>query len=123
MSILLYGANGYTGELVARRAAALGLPPSKLILGGRRAEALTPLAAELGFERRAFSLESPQEIDGALAGVKVVLSCAGPFSHTAKPLVGACLRARVHYLDITGEIEIFEALWARDAEARAACVM
>jgi short subunit dehydrogenase-like uncharacterized protein len=123
MSILLYGANGYTGELVARRAAALGLPPSTLILGGRRAKALAPLGAELGFERRAFSLERPEEIGAALAGVKVVLSCAGPFSHTAKPLVDACLRARVHYLDITGEIEVFEALWARDAEARAAGVM
>jgi short subunit dehydrogenase-like uncharacterized protein len=123
MAILLYGANGYTGELVARGAAARGLLPSTLILAGRRAEALAPLAAELGFEQRAFALERPDQIDRALMGVKVVLSCAGPFAHTAKPLVDACLRARAHYLDITGEVAVFQALWARDAEARAAGVM
>jgi len=123
VAILLYGAYGYTGELVARRAAARGLPASSLILGGRRAEALAPLAAELGFGPRAFALNLPGEIDRALAGVKVVLSCAGPFAHTAGPLVEACLRARVHYLDITGEVDVFQALEARDAEARAGGVM
>jgi short subunit dehydrogenase-like uncharacterized protein len=123
MAILLYGANGYTGELVARRAAARGLPPSRLLLAGRRAEALAPLATELGFEQRTFALERPDEIDRALRGVTVVLSCAGPFAHTAKPLADACLRARAHYLDITGEVAVFQALWARDAEARAAGVM
>lgn len=123
MPILLYGANGYTGELVARRAAARGMAPSRLILAGRRAEALAPLAAELGFEARAFGLDGPNEIDRALRGVDVVLSCAGPFAHTARALAEACLRGRVHYLDITGETSVFEALWARDAEARAAGVM
>lgn len=122
MKILLYGANGYTGALVARRAAARGVPLA-LILAGRRAEALAPLAAELGFEQRAFALDRPDELDRALAGVKVVLSCAGPFTHTAKPLVDACLRAKAHYLDITGEVAVFQMLWARDAEARAAGVM
>jgi short subunit dehydrogenase-like uncharacterized protein len=120
VAILLYGANGYTGELVARRAAARG---SRLILAGRRGEALAPLAAELGFEQRAFALDRPDEIDRALVGVDVVLSCAGPFTQTAKPLVDACLRARAHYLDITGEVAVFQMLWARDAEARAAGIM
>jgi short subunit dehydrogenase-like uncharacterized protein len=123
MAILLYGANGYTGELVARRAAARGLGRGALILAGRRAEALASLGAELGFEQRAFALEDSGEIDRALAGVEVVLSCAGPFAHTATPLVDACLRGGAHYLDITGEISVFESLWARDAEARAAGIM
>lgn len=123
MAILLYGANGYTGELVARRAAARGAGRGALILAGRRAEALASLSAALGFEHRAFALDDPAEIARALTGVKVVLSCAGPFAHTAKPLVDACLRAGAHYLDITGELSVFQALWARDAEARAAGVM
>jgi short subunit dehydrogenase-like uncharacterized protein len=123
MSILLYGANGYTGELVARRATACGVSASSLILAGRRSETLAPLAAELGFAQRAFTLDRPNEVARALAGVKVVLSCAGPFVRTAQPLASACLRAGVHYLDITGELDVFEALWARDADARAAGVM
>jgi short subunit dehydrogenase-like uncharacterized protein len=117
VSLLIYGANGYTGELVARRAVERGLPA---ILAGRRADALASLAGELGRPFRAFALAEPAAIDTGLAGVTVVLNCAGPFSRTAAPLVEACLRARAHYLDITGEIAVIEAMAARDAEARAA---
>lgn len=115
MSLLIYGANGYTGELIARRAADRGLAA---ILAGRRAEALAPLAAELRRPLRAFALDQPASIDAGLEGVTAVLNCAGPFSRTAAPLAEACLRSRVHYLDITGEIGVIEALAARDGEAR-----
>ena len=117
---LLYGANGYTGELVARLAAAQGHRP---ILAGRSADGVCALSEQLGLERRLFSLEEPSRIDEALAGMSVVLHCAGPFSRTSRPMADACLRTRTHYLDITGEVGVFEALAARDAEARAAGVM
>src|SRR5205085_3389842 len=48
---------------------------------------------------------------------------AGPFRHTARPLADACLAARTHYLDITGEADVLEALAGRSAEARAAGVV
>ena len=38
-------------------------------------------------------------------------------------MADACLRNRVHYLHITGEIDVFEALAARDAEAKSRGVM
>lgn len=117
MSLLIYGANGYTGALVARRAAGTGV---RAILAGRRADAVNALAAELGCAGRVFRLDDPTAIAVELRGVRVVLNCAGPFSRTAAPLVDACLRARAHYLDITGELEVLEALAGRDAEARAA---
>ena len=119
MSLLIYGANGYTGELTARRAVDRGLPA---ILAGRRADALEPLAAALDRPFRVFALDQPASVDAGLAGVTVVLNCAGPFSRTAAPLVEACLRARAHYLDITGEIAVLEAMAAHDAEARASGV-
>jgi short subunit dehydrogenase-like uncharacterized protein len=117
---LLYGANGYTGELVARLARARGHRP---ILGGRRAAEVCALAEELQLERRLFDLEDPARVDDALGGMALVLHCAGPFSRTARPMADACLRTRTHYLDITGEVAVFEELAARDAEARAARVM
>src|SRR4051794_20260062 len=116
MSLLIYGATGYTGELIARRAVACGLPA---IPAGRRGDVLDRLAAELDRPCRVFALDQPSSIDAALAGVTVVLNCAGPFSRTAAPLVEACLRARAHYLDITGEIPVLESMAARDTEARA----
>ena len=105
---MIYGANGYTGRLCARMAKQRGLKP---ILAGRNAAELEKLAKELGFESRAFGLEA---ID--LEGIKAVLHCAGPFSATAKPMLDACLAAGAHYLDITGEIPVFEAIHARNAE-------
>ncbi len=106
---MIYGANGYTGELIAREAARRGHRP---IIAGRNAEALDRLARELNLEARVFPVEQPH-----LAGVGLVLHCAGPFSRTSAPMVDACLHGSVHYLDITGEISVFEAIMARSAEA------
>jgi short subunit dehydrogenase-like uncharacterized protein len=52
-----------------------------------------------------------------------VLHCAGPFEDTWRPMVDACLRNRVHYLDITGEITVLEALAARGADAQRAGIL
>jgi short subunit dehydrogenase-like uncharacterized protein len=119
-SWMLYGANGYTGELIARRAAAAGIRP---VLAGRSAETVRRLAAELALEHRAFALDDPAAVDRGLAGMAAVLHCAGPFSRTAAPMAEACLRGHVHYLDITGEIEVFESLAARAAAAQRAGVI
>jgi short subunit dehydrogenase-like uncharacterized protein len=119
-SFLLYGANGYTGGLVARLAVERGLRP---VLAGRDRAKIEPLAAELGLEYKSFALDDGAAIAAALAGFSVVLHCAGPFSRTSKPMADACLKTGTHYLDITGEIAVFESLAARSAEAQAARVM
>ncbi len=117
---MIYGANGYSGELIAREARRRGLRPA---LAGRSAERIAPLARELDCECQTFALADAAATTQALAGMTLVLNCAGPFSATAAPLATACLEAGAHYLDITGEIEVFEALHARDAEAKAAGVV
>jgi short subunit dehydrogenase-like uncharacterized protein len=110
VALLIYGANGYTGQLIARKAKARGESP---ILAGRSPEKLKPLAGELGLPLRAFDLREPD-----LTGVDAVLHCAGPFSATSRPMVDACLAARAHYLDITGEALVFEDVLGRDREAK-----
>ena len=120
MNWLLYGANGYTGELIAREAARRGLRP---ILAGRSRPAIEALARELGLESRAFALDGAGPAQGALDGVGLVLHCAGPFSATAAAMMSACVRARAHYLDITGEITVFEMAQSRSALAHAAGVV
>jgi len=119
-SFMIYGATGYTGSLIAREAVRQAMHP---ILGGRTAERLASLAGELGLERRAFSLDSPGAIADGLRDVHTLLNCAGPFSRTARPMADACLRNGTHYLDITGEADVFEALAAWDAQARDAGVV
>ncbi len=117
---VIYGANGYTGRLIARYAVELGHQP---ILAGRHAAPVQAVAAELGLSARLFDLGDPVALDRGLADVRAVLHCAGPFAHTSRPMVDACLRNRVTYLDITGEVSVFEACAVRDAEARDAGVM
>lgn len=118
--ILVYGATGYTGKLTARTAKNLGLSP---ILAGRNETKVRAIASELGLDWRAFDLSDTASLEAALSEVAVVLHIAGPFSATARPMVDACIRTNTHYLDITGEIDIFEALAGRDGEARLAGIM
>lgn len=112
--LLIYGANGYTGTLVAEQAIARGGRPA---LAGRNPDAVGSLARRLETRHRIFDLRDPSEIDKHLQAVRAVLNCAGPFAHTATPLVEACLRNGVHYLDITGEVDVFERLAEHDAAA------
>ena len=117
---MLYGANGYSGELTARAAAAAGMQP---VLAGRSGAALEALGHELKLESRVVALDSPAALAAALEGVSLVLNCAGPFSATARPMIAACLAARSHYLDITGEVDVFEFAASLDTVARAAGVV
>jgi short subunit dehydrogenase-like uncharacterized protein len=118
--LLIYGSYGYSGDLITRRAIERGLAP---ILAGRDVNALRRQAQELDLEYRVASLDDAAALHGALAGVRTVLHCAGPFIHTSRRMADACLQAGAHYIDITGEISVFERLAARDAEARARGVM
>ena len=120
MTFLLYGANGYTGELIARRAVASGHRP---VLGGRTAEAVANLAGELGLDHRVSSVDDAKSLDSMIGDATTVLNCAGPFSRTAVRVASACMRRGAHYLDITGEMAVFESLAARSAEAVRANVM
>jgi short subunit dehydrogenase-like uncharacterized protein len=118
--LVIYGSTGYTGRLIVDEAMRRGLRP---VLAARNESALRAQAEPLGLTWRVASIDDPKALDAALAGATVVLHCAGPFSHTWRAMSDACLRARAHYLDITGEIAVFEGLFSRDAEARARGIM
>ncbi len=119
-NFMIYGANGYTGELIAREASKRGMKP---ILAGRSQNKVEPLAKELNLIFRTFSLADKKSLEYTLKEVDFVLHCAGPFSLTSQPMVEACLRLGKHYLDITGEIAVFEAMAKRDAAAKKAGIM
>lgn len=114
---MIYGANGYTGRLLLERAVAAGHAP---VLGGRRVSQIVPLAERHGLEHRIFGLDDGADLDHGLAGLDAVVHCAGPFSVTAGPMLDGCLRHGVDYLDITGEIGVFEAIHQRSPTVRRA---
>ena len=116
---MIYGANGFTGRLIAREAKRKNFRP---VLAGRRAAPVQALAAELDMPSRSFDVSDPPAA-AALGDVDLVLNCAGPFAATSRPMLDACLATRTHYLDITGEIDVFVAAHARHAEAQAAGIV
>jgi short subunit dehydrogenase-like uncharacterized protein len=119
-TLLIYGATGYTGELIAREAARRGLSP---IVAGRTASKVDQLANELGTEGRTFDLSDIDATLRGLAGVTVIVNAAGPFAVTSAPLLEAALAVRAHYLDTTAELGAFLQSEAADAAARRAGTM
>lgn len=116
---MIYGANGFTGRLIAREARRGGLAP---VLAGRSA-AVHALGADLGLESRVFDLETPAGVARNLEDVALVLHCAGPFARTARPMLAGCLATGTHYLDITGEHAVLEHLHGQGAGAARAGVV
>ena len=112
---VLYGATGYTGVLLAEEAAKRGHRP---VLAGRSAEKLRALGERLHLEWKAVPLDDSAGLRALLDGAGAVLHAAGPFLQTSQPMADACLDAGCSYLDITGELPVFEALFARDMEAK-----
>ncbi len=117
---LIYGANGYTGKLTVKEARKRGLRP---LIGGRSAGPLTRLAGDTGCKHVVLDLDERDRLRRHLKDVSVVLNCAGPFHRTARPLIEACLDTNTHYVDITGEIDVFEYAHSRHHAAIAAGIV
>ncbi len=118
--VLLYGANGYTGTLIARYAKDFQLQP---ILAGRKEADIKTLAEQLQLPFLIFSLDDEATLLNALKEVAVVIHAAGPFVYTAKQMVEACIATGTHYIDINGDISVFEFIKRYDEKAKVANVM
>jgi short subunit dehydrogenase-like uncharacterized protein len=115
--VLLYGAYGYTGRLAAELAAAKQLD---VVLAGRNKDALAALGDRLGLPTRVVGLDDPKRLSEILKDITCVVHMAGPFATTSPPMLNACLATQTNYIDITGEIEVFEAMWSREDEIKRA---
>lgn len=117
---LIYGANGYTGDLIARYAQKYNLEP---ILAGRRKEVIEPLAIKLNLPYKIVDLDDSTSLQAVLKEVKLVIHAAGPFQYTARQMIEACLQTGTHYLDINGDIAVFEMIKRYAAAAKKAGIM
>lgn len=106
---MIYGAYGYTGRLIVEAALARGHKP---VLGGRDPQRTTDLGLATGLPVRVFGLKDRNTVRRSLRGLRAVLHAAGPFSATAEPMLEGCIAEGCHYLDITGEIDVFERVFA-----------
>ena len=118
--VLIYGCYGYTGKLISELAAKAGI---KAVLSGRDEQKVAELARSLNLKHSSFDLDDEQKVIEQIKDFKVVLHCAGPFIYTAKKMANACIKAKTHYLDITGEYQVFEAMFRLSDAAATVGVM
>jgi short subunit dehydrogenase-like uncharacterized protein len=116
--VLIYGATGFTGRLIAGQ-----LRHSRLVVAGRTPHRVQALAEDLGVTSRVIALDEPETLDEALDDVEVVINAASPFALTAPRLIVSCLRTKTHYLDITGELGVFRSAFGYDDAARKRGIM
>lgn len=119
-TLMIYGANGYTGRMATEYAKAAGL---NVIVAGRDQSKVTELATKLGIRANVFSLDDEVSVERALVGVTAILNCAGPYHRTAKILMRAAINTGCHYLDIAAELDSYQLAEQLDNEAKAADVM
>ena len=112
---LLYGANGYTGQLIAKQASQYGLQP---ILAGRNEEQIRAMANQLNLPYHIIDINDATNLLAALKEVRLVVHAAGPFDKTARQMIEACIKAAVHYLDINGDLRVFEMIKGFDTAAK-----
>lgn len=105
MKTLFYGITGYTGELILEEAQRKQFKP---IIAGRNEKKVKTLAKRFDLPYRVFDLENEDILNQQLSDIDLVLHCAGPFHFTTQPMIHACLRNYVHYLDLSGRVEGFE---------------
>ena len=114
---MIYGATGYTGQLITEVAVARGHKP---LLAGRSEGKVSALAQRFALDYVVFPMDKFNTARAVLAqypALELVLHCAGPYIYTSQPMLDACLANGVHYLDLTGELSVYENTFAHHALA------
>jgi len=112
---MLYGAYGFTGRLLVAEAVRRGHRP---VLAGRNAALLAELGTKYDLDWLALDLDYAQRLHKTVDRFDLVFHAAGPFIHTSEPMIRACLAGRTHYIDITGEIKVFDNTFRHHEEAQ-----
>lgn len=116
---MIYGATGYMGNLTTRMMVEEGIKP---VLAGR-SESVKQMAGKYGLDYKIFSLDNPETVCKNLEGISLLINLAGPFNQTNRQLVMGCLENKAHYIDISGEVTVFETVFSFNDKAKQKGVM
>lgn len=112
--IYIYGAYGYTGRLIVDECLNKGLKP---VIAGRNHKKTEALAKSKQLEFSVFEVGETVKVRNWLTNADILIHCGGPFIHTARAMTEACIATHTHYLDITGEYQVFDLIKTYDKEA------
>ncbi|KAJ3313784.1 hypothetical protein HDV04_001588 [Boothiomyces sp. JEL0838] len=108
--VIIYGATGYTGVKICQEFALN--PPKSWIIAGRSKSKLEKLSSELKCSNPPKVVVADLHELDFIKGAKVLINCVGPFRLYGEPVVKACVEHGVNYIDICGETEVIEKLYA-----------
>jgi short subunit dehydrogenase-like uncharacterized protein len=122
--IVLFGATGYTGRLVAEAMVERGVKP---VLAARSRDKLEALSGELGggLETAVAEVSDPPSVAALVERGDVLVTTVGPFARWGAPAAAAATTAGAHYLDSTGEPTFIREVFERYGPAadRSGCAM
>ncbi|MDG3008546.1 enoyl-ACP reductase [Rhodococcus sp. D2-41] len=109
LDVVVYGATGFVGRLVAGHLAQHAPDGTRIGLAGRSAERLEKIRDGLGPSAAGWPIlhadsEEPDSLAALAAGTRVVVTTVGPYARWGMPLVQACAQAGTDYVDLTGEV-------------------
>jgi short subunit dehydrogenase-like uncharacterized protein len=109
LDLALFGATGFTGNLVARYLAEHAPADARIGLAGRSEEKLAGVRSGLPAAAADWPLivadkSDPESLKKLAEGARVVVTTVGPYAKGGLPLVEACARAGTHYADLAGEV-------------------
>src|SRR5689334_21186001 len=120
LDVVVFGATGFAGRLVAEHLAAHAPADVRLGLAGRSREKLQRVRDELGvpgWELLVADSDDPASLAALAGATRVVATTVGPYWPRGLALVEACAAAGTHYADLTGEILFVRASIDRHHEA------
>jgi len=116
LDLVVFGATGFTGRLVADYIAQSKDRP-RWAIAGRNKEKLEALG--LGVPILVADAQDRPALDAIAARTKVVCTTVGPYAKYGSELVAACAEAGTHYCDLAGEVQWMRRMIdAHDARAR-----
>lgn len=117
--LIVYGATGFTGMRIVQEITAF--PPLKnlrWIIAGRDAKKLDLLVSTLDFSSvsrpavMVADVKDAASLESCIGKARVCISCVGPFRLFGEPVVQACIKTATDYVDICGETEFIEKMYA-----------
>jgi short subunit dehydrogenase-like uncharacterized protein len=111
--IVLFGATGFTGKLVAEQLCGFG--NMRWAVAGRNVDKLQAVVASLPASSAAPEIVCADatdraSLDALVARARVVITTVGPYAAMGSELVAACANAGTHYCDLTGEVHWVRAM-------------
>jgi len=122
--LVLYGATGFVGRLIAAYLAEHAPAGMRVGLAGRSTSRLEAVRSQLPAAAHGWALieadsGDADSIAALAANTRVLFTTVGPYAKHGLPVVEACARAGTHYADLAGEVSfIREAIDRYDALAR-----